>query len=338
MMEWTDRHERYFLRLLSRRTLLYTEMITTGALLRGDAPRHLRFDAAEHPVALQLGGADRDALAACAALGDEWGYDEINLNIGCPSDRVQAARFGACLMAEPALVRDCVSAMRRATAKPVTVKSRIGIDDRDSYEDLYGFVACVAESGCDTFIVHARKALLRGLNPKQNREIPPLHYEYVYRLKDDFPNLTVVLNGGVLSLDAASEHLEHVDGVMIGRAAYRDPWILAAVGSTFVRRRRTDCRAPGRGRPVSALCGGATVRRRAAARHDAPYSRTVQWVPRGAAVAAFPERKRLSARRGHRRNRVGAGFRRNRRRPRGGYLKRGACGYLKRGACGYLKR
>ena len=229
MMEWTDRHERYFLRLLSRRTLLYTEMITTGALLRGDAPRHLRFDAAEHPVALQLGGADRDALAACAALGDEWGYDEINLNIGCPSDRVQAARFGACLMAAPALVRDCVSAMRRATAKPVTVKSRIGIDDRDSYEDLYGFVACVAESGCDTFIVHARKALLRGLNPKQNREIPPLHYEYVYRLKDDFPKLTVVLNGGVLSLDAASDHLKRVDGVMIGRAAYRDPWILADV-------------------------------------------------------------------------------------------------------------
>ena len=229
MMEWTDRHERYFLRLLSRRTLLYTEMITTGALLRGDAARHLRFDPAEHPIALQLGDADTAALAACAAMGDKWGYDEINLNVGCPSDRVQAARFGACLMAEPALVRDCVLTMRQATAKPVTVKSRIGIDDRDSYEDLYEFVTCVADSGCETFIVHARKALLRGLNPKQNREIPPLHYEYVYRLKSDFPNLTVVLNGGVLSLDAASDHLEHIDGVMIGRAAYSDPWILADV-------------------------------------------------------------------------------------------------------------
>ena len=233
MMDWTDRHERYFLRLLSRRFLLYTEMITAGALLRGDAERHLRFDPAEHPVALQLGGADPVALAACTAMGDEWGYDEINLNVGCPSDRVQAARFGACLMAEPKLVRDCVAAMRRATAKPVTVKSRIGIDDRDSYQDLYGFVACVADSGCDTFIVHARKAVLRGLNPKQNREIPPLHYEYVYRLKNDFPDLTVVLNGGVLSLDAASDHLEHVDGVMIGRAAYGDPWILADADRRF---------------------------------------------------------------------------------------------------------
>jgi len=233
MMEWTDRHERYFLRLLSRRTLLYTEMITTGALLHGDAARHLRFDAEEHPVAVQLGGCDPAALAECAAMADEWGYDEINLNIGCPSNRVQAARFGACLMAEPALVRDCVAAMRAATAKPVTVKSRIGIDDRDSYEDLSGFVACVAESGCDTFIVHARKAVLSGLSPKQNREIPPLHYDYVYRLKRDFPGLTVVLNGGVLSLDAAAAHLAEVDGVMIGRAAYRDPWILSGVDECF---------------------------------------------------------------------------------------------------------
>lgn len=231
MMEWTDRHERYFLRLLSRRTLLYTEMVTTGALLHGDAARHLRFDAAEHPVALQLGGADPAALAECAAMGADWGYDEINLNVGCPSDRVQAARFGACLMAEPALVRDGVAAMRAAVAVPVTVKSRIGVDDRDSYEDLRGFVACVAESGCDTFIVHARKALLSGLSPKQNREIPPLHYDYVARLKAEFPRLTVILNGGVPDLDAASAHLDSTDGVMIGRAAYRDPWMLAEADS-----------------------------------------------------------------------------------------------------------
>lgn len=233
MMDWTDRHERYFLRLLTRRTLLYTEMVTTSALLRGDAARHLRFDAAEHPVALQLGGADPEALAKCTAMGDEWGYDEINLNVGCPSDKVQAAKFGACLMAEPALVRDCIAAMRGATAKPVTVKSRIGIDNLDSYDHLAGFVACVAESGCDTFIVHARKAFLKGLNPKQNREIPPLHYEYVDRLKQAFPDLTVVLNGGVLSLDAAAAHLEQVDGVMIGRAAYGDPWMLAEADSLF---------------------------------------------------------------------------------------------------------
>ncbi len=233
MMEWTDRHERYFLRLLSRRTLLYTEMITTGALLHGDVARHLRFDPAEHPVALQLGGADPGALAECATLAEGWGYDEVNLNVGCPSDRVQAARFGACLMGEPELVRDCVAAMRRRVSIPVTVKSRIGIDDRDSYEDLYGFVACVADSGCDTFIVHARKALLSGLSPKQNREVPPLRYQYVYCLKRDLPDLTVILNGGVLSLDAAADHLAQVDGVMIGRAAYRDPWILADIDRLF---------------------------------------------------------------------------------------------------------
>jgi tRNA-dihydrouridine synthase A len=233
MMEWTDRHERYFLRLLSRRTLLYTEMVTTGALLHGDAARHLRFDAAERPVALQLGGADPAALADCAAMGAAWGYDEINLNVGCPSDRVQAARFGACLMAEPALVRDCVAAMRAATGKPVTVKSRIGVDDRDSYEDLRDFVARVADGGCEVFIVHARKALLSGLSPKQNREIPPLHYEFVYRIKREFPHLTVILNGGVASLDAAAEHSKRVDGVMVGRAAYRDPWLLAEADSRF---------------------------------------------------------------------------------------------------------
>jgi len=233
MMEWTDRHERYFLRLLSRRTLLYTEMITTGALLYGDAARYLSFDPAEHPLALQLGGSDPVALAECTAMADLWGYQEINLNVGCPSNRVQAARFGACLMAEPELVRDCITAMRAATTKPVTVKSRIGIDDRDSYEDLSDFVSRVAESGCNTFIVHARKAVLSGLSPKQNREIPPLHYEYAYQLKRDFPNLTVILNGGVMSLDAAAAHLAKVDGVMIGRAAYRDPWMLSGADRVF---------------------------------------------------------------------------------------------------------
>lgn len=233
MMDWTTRHERYFLRLISRKVLLYSEMVTTGALLYGDAARYLAFDAAEHPVALQLGGADPGALAECAAMAQAAGYDEVNLNIGCPSDRVQAARFGACLMAEPPLVRDCLAAMRRAVSIPVTVKSRIGIDDRDCYGDLKAFVACVAQSGCQTFIIHARKAILRGLSPKQNREVPPLRYEFVHRIKRDFPDLEVILNGGVTSLDAAAAQAIHVDGVMIGRAAYRDPWMLAVVDSRF---------------------------------------------------------------------------------------------------------
>ena len=233
MMDWTDRHERYFMRLISRRVVLYSEMITTGALLYGDAARHLAFDPAEHPVALQLGGADPGALSECAAMAQSAGYDEVNLNIGCPSDRVQAARFGACLMADPPLVRDCLAAMRHAVSIPVTVKSRIGIDDRDCYGDLKQFVACVAESGCRTFIIHARKALLSGLSPKQNREVPPLRYEFVHRIKRDFPELEVILNGGVASLDAAEAQATHVDGVMIGRAAYRDPWMLATADSRF---------------------------------------------------------------------------------------------------------
>jgi tRNA-dihydrouridine synthase A len=233
MMDWTTRHERYFLRLISRRILLYSEMVTTGALLYGDKARFLAFDAAEHPVALQLGGADPDALAQCAAMAQDAGYDEVNLNIGCPSDRVQAARFGACLMADPPLVRDCVAAMRRAASIPVTVKSRIGIDDRDCYSDLKAFIACVAQSGCQTFIIHARKALLSGLSPKQNREVPPLRYEFVHRIKCDFPDLEIILNGGIVSLDAATAQNAHVDGVMIGRAAYRDPWMLATVDSRF---------------------------------------------------------------------------------------------------------
>jgi tRNA-dihydrouridine synthase A len=228
MMDWTDRHERFFLRLISRRALLYTEMITAGAILHGDRARLLAYHPAEHPVALQLGGSDPQALATCARIGADLGYDEINLNVGCPSDRVQVGRFGACLMLEPELVRDCVAAMRAAVPIPVTVKHRIGVDDRDSYDDLCRFVSIVAESGCTVFTVHARKAWLSGLSPKQNREIPPLSYETVYRLKRDFPHLTIVLNGGVRSLDEVEEELRQIDGVMIGRAAYETPYMLAS--------------------------------------------------------------------------------------------------------------
>jgi len=226
MMDWTDRHERYFLRLIAGRALLYTEMVPTGAILR-DAARFLRFDPAEHPVALQLGGADPDDLARAAELGASWGYDEINLNVGCPSDRVQNARFGACLMAEPELVAACVRAMRAASDAPVTVKTRIGIDERDSYDFLCAFVEAVAAAGCRTLILHARKAWLSGLSPKQNREIPPLRYEVVHRVKADFPELEVVANGGIRTLEQARAQLAHVDGVMIGREAYQNPYVLA---------------------------------------------------------------------------------------------------------------
>jgi len=227
MMDWTDRHCRYFLRLLAPNALLYTEMVTAQAVRHGDRGRLLGFDPAEHPVALQLGGSEPALLAEAAHTGMHYGYDEINLNVGCPSDRVQSGRFGACLMGEPALVRDCISAMRDAVDIPVTVKSRIGIDEHDDYEFLRDFIGTVAQSGCDTFIVHARKAILAGLSPKENREIPPLRYPFVYRLKQEFPALRIVLNGGVRDLDAARGHLEHVDGVMIGREAYHNPYFLA---------------------------------------------------------------------------------------------------------------
>lgn len=227
MLDWTHRHTRMFHRCLTRRALLYTEMVTTGAILRGDRARHLDFSAAEQPLALQLGGSDPAALAQCAALAQEWGYREVNLNCGCPSDRVQSGAFGACLMATPAHVAELVAAMRGACDLPVTVKHRIGIDDRDSYEELCDFVGTVATAGCDTFIVHARKAWLKGLSPKENREIPPLRYEVVRQLKVDFPALTVVLNGGVQGLAEAREHLAWADGVMLGRAAYQNPWVLA---------------------------------------------------------------------------------------------------------------
>lgn len=227
MMDWTDRHERAFLRAISQRTLLYTEMVTTGAILHGDRDRFLAFEAMEHPVALQLGGSAPADLAFSAREGEARGFDEINLNLGCPSDRVQRGRFGACLMTEPDLVADCVAAMIEAVDVPVTVKTRIGVDDVDSYAALAGFVEKIATTGCRSFTIHARKAWLSGLSPKENREVPPLRYEVVYDLKRDFPELEVVLNGGVQSLDEAEAHLEKADGVMIGRAAYQSPYILA---------------------------------------------------------------------------------------------------------------
>jgi len=230
MMDWTDRWCRQFHRLLTARALLYTEMITTGAILHGGAERHLAFDADEQPVALQLGGSEPAELARAARIAQGFGYREINLNCGCPSDRVQSGRFGACLMAEPALVGDCVAAMRDAVDLPVTVKCRIGIDEADPAAMLFGFVEAVAARGCDTFVVHARKAWLRGLSPKQNREVPPLDYALVRRLKQARPDLTVVLNGG-LTLDLALEHLAWADGAMLGRVAYQEPWSLAAVDS-----------------------------------------------------------------------------------------------------------
>lgn len=226
MMNHTDRHFRMLLRIISRRTLLYTEMIPAGALLHRDGARRLEHDAAEHPVGIQLGGSDPGALARCAQLAESAGFDEVNLNVGCPSDRVQEARFGACLMAEPELVADCVAAMAAVVAIPVTVKSRIGIDDRDSYEHLADFVSRVSAAGCRTFIVHARKAWLKGVSPRGNRQLPPLQYPVVYRLKRDFPHLEIVINGGIASLDDAAVHLRHIDGVMIGRAACSNPYLL----------------------------------------------------------------------------------------------------------------
>ena len=234
MMDWTDRHCRYFLRLVSPRVRLYTEMITTGALAFGNVPRHLDFDPAEHPIALQLGGSDPQALAHCARLAEAWGYDEVNLNVGCPSERVQTGSFGACLMAEPALVAECVRAMRDAVALPVTVKHRTGVDAIEEYAFLRDFVGTVAQAGAEVFVVHARNAILKGLSPKENREVPPLKYHYVHRLKRDFPELTIVINGGIATHADIAEQLEHVDGVMLGRAAYHHPWLLAeAAGYVF---------------------------------------------------------------------------------------------------------
>ncbi len=233
MMDWTDRHCRSFHRTLTRHALLYTEMVTAAAIRHGNRERLLGFDPAEQPVALQLGGSDPRMLAEAARVGEDYGYSEINLNCGCPSDRVQEGRFGACLMAEPKLVADCVAAMKLAVRLPVTVKCRIGIDDQDEAESLACFVSTVASAGCQTFIVHARKAWLKGLSPKENREIPPLDYPLVHALKQSHPHLTIILNGGLDTLDAAETHLASLDGVMLGRAAYHQPWILNAVDWRF---------------------------------------------------------------------------------------------------------
>ena len=233
MMDWTDRHCRTFHRVLTQRTRLYTEMVTTGALIHGDAARHLDFNAQGHPLALQLGGSEAADLATCAKLAEKWGYDEVNLNCGCPSERVQRGAFGACLMAEPALVADGVKAMRDAVSLPVTVKHRIGINHDESYGFMRDFVGTVANAGCDVFIVHARNAWLKGLSPKENREVPPLRYEMVYLLKRDFPQLTIVLNGGVTTNAQITEHLAQLDGVMVGREAYHNPWVMTAWDERF---------------------------------------------------------------------------------------------------------
>ncbi|QGZ43247.1 tRNA dihydrouridine(20/20a) synthase DusA [Pseudoduganella flava] len=233
MMDWTDRHCRVFHRHITKHTWLYTEMVTTGALVYGDVERHLRFNEEEHPVALQLGGSDPHDLAVSAKLGEKWGYDEINLNCGCPSERVQKGAFGACLMAEPELVRDCVKAMRDAVSIDVTVKHRIGIDASESYDFVRDFVGTVAQGGCTTFIVHARNAILKGLSPKENREIPPLKYEYAYQLKRDFPQFEILINGGIKTESEIDEHLRHVDGVMLGREAYHNPYLMATFDSRY---------------------------------------------------------------------------------------------------------
>jgi len=267
MMDWTDRHCRYFHRLLSRHALLYTEMMTSGALVHGDVPRHLDFNNEEHPVALQLGGSDAAELAHCAKLGERWGYDEINLNCGCPSERVQRGSFGACLMAEPNLVAGCVKAMIEATHVPVTVKHRIGIDRSESYEFVRDFVGAVSQAGCRVFLIHARNAWLKGLSPKENREVPPLRYGIVHRLKHDFPHLTIAVNGGITTAGQVTEQLERVDGVMIGREAYHNPWWIAQWDALFFG----EPQAAGRTRESVEEQMTAYMAREAAA-HGTPWS------------------------------------------------------------------
>ena len=227
MMDHTDRHFRYFMRLLSKHAVLYTEMITTGALIHGDRKRFLKFNSIEHPLAIQLGGNDPEALAECAHIAESEGYDEINLNIGCPSDRVQNGQFGACLMSNAVLVAECVTTIKNKVNIPVSIKTRIGIDDQDDYEFLSNFISTTLAAGCDFFIIHARKAILSGLSPKENREIPPLHYDRVYQIKQDFPSLNISINGGITELNEAKQHLQHVDGIMIGRASYQNPYFIA---------------------------------------------------------------------------------------------------------------
>lgn len=233
MMDWTTRDYRYFARLFNPNIVLYTEMVTTGAIIHGDASRHLDFSAQEHPIVLQLGGSNPQDLAICTKMAEDWGYDEVNLNVGCPSDRVQNNKIGACLMAEPNLVAECIYAMQRAVTIPVTVKHRIGIDEMQSYEEMLHFVDTVAQIGCTHFVVHARIAILQGLSPKENREVPPLRYEDVYRLKRERPQLTIEINGGIKTVEETKAHLEHVDGVMIGREAYHNPYLLAELGELW---------------------------------------------------------------------------------------------------------
>ena len=229
MMDWTDRHCRYFHRLLSKETQLWSEMVTTKAILNGDKNRLLDFDAAEHPLVLQLGGSESDEMAQCAKIAQNWGYDEVNINVGCPSDRVQSGSFGACLMQTPEVVAQCVDAMRQASDISVSVKSRIGVDDMESYKELSNFVMQVENAGCDVFVIHARKAWLKGLSPKENRTVPSLNYEWVYRIKKDFPHLAIAVNGGIMSVDEATVHLQSVDSVMLGRVAYHQPYLLSEV-------------------------------------------------------------------------------------------------------------
>ncbi len=269
MMDWTDRHCRYFHRLLSRHALLYTEMVTTGALLHGDVERHLRFNAEEQAVALQLGGSEPADLAHCATLGEQWGYDEINLNCGCPSERVQRGAFGACLMAEPALVADCVKAMVDVVSVPVTVKHRIGIDKKESYGFVRDFIGAVSEAGCNTFIVHARSAWLKGLSPKENREVPPLRYALVDQLKNEFPHLTLVVNGGITTAEQVRHHLQQLDGVMIGREAYHNPWWLASWDASFFGATAGDAPALSREAVEEKMCDYMV---REAALHGTPWS------------------------------------------------------------------
>jgi len=235
MLDCTDRHERYLLRLISMHAVLYSEMVTTGALLFGDTPRFLDFDEAEHPVALQLGGSEPDAMTKCAELAQKWGYDEVNINVGCPSDRVQSGSFGACLMESPDLVAENVKQMQAAVDIPVTIKSRIGIDEQEPREALWALVESGANAGCSVFLVHARKAWLKGLSPKENRNVPPLDYELVYKLKQDFPELDIILNGGINSLKECELHLQHVDGVMMGREAYSNPYLLSRVDAELYK-------------------------------------------------------------------------------------------------------
>ena len=288
MMEWTDRHCRFFHRLLTRRALLYTEMITTGAVLNGDRARLLAFDPAEHPLALQLGGSDPQALAQCARIAEDFGFDEVNLNVGCPSDRVQEGRFGACLMAEPALVGDCVAAMTGSVKLPVTVKCRIGIDEQDPEEALEALTHAVKRAGVAALIVHARKAWLDGLSPRENRDVPPLDYGRVHRLKAAHRGLPIVLNGGIVDLDQAASHLERLDGVMMGRAAYQEPWRLLDVDPAAVRCARPLCVAGSGGRGADPLSRTRARARLAASRHDPARARLVPRHPGRACVPPPP--------------------------------------------------